>query len=245
MTDLYFDASQAGVAGDMLLSSLVSLGADPISIEQRLSPLSDDLPIKLQFSPVSRCGVAALHFSLVEPYPEFRHHSYVDIIKLIQDAQFTSFVSHLAMAIFTVIGEAEAKIHQVPIEEVHFHEVGAIDSIVDVIGVALALEQLKIDHIYSSYLALGYGNLDCSHGRYPVPAPATLEILQSVPVLGGQVPFELTTPTGAAILKVLVQSYTQGLPSMHIEKIGYGAGTRDIPNIPNVLRAIQGRFNGA
>lgn len=146
-----------------------------------------------------------------------------------------------AQAIFQRIGEAESKIHGIPIETVHFHEVGAIDSIVDIVGACIAFEALNIDRIISSPLHVGSGTFKCQHGTYPVPGPATAELLKGVPIYSKDIQGELVTPTGAAIISTLAESYGQ-TPAMKIEKIGYGAGTREYPKFPNVLRAILGQL---
>lgn len=141
---------------------------------------------------------------------------------------------------FAKIGEAEAKIHNMPLERVHFHEVGAIDSIVDIIGVALALDSLQVDKIVASPIPLGSGSVKCDHGIYPVPAPATLEIMKGLPIAASMIEKELTTPTGAGIVAAVANEFSTGMPAMIVESIGYGAGTRDLPQHPNVLRVIIG-----
>ena len=143
------------------------------------------------------------------------------------------------MTIFQRIGEAESKIHGIPIETVHFHEVGAVDSIVDIIGACIGLEALKIEQIISAPLHVGSGTFTCAHGTYPVPGPATAELLTGVPSYSKDIEGELVTPTGAAIISTLAASYGN-LPAMKIERVGYGAGTRTYPKFPNVLRAIIG-----
>jgi uncharacterized protein (DUF111 family) len=144
------------------------------------------------------------------------------------------------MNIFSRVAVAEAKVHGKPIEDIHFHEVGALDSIVDIIGAAICVKYLKVDKILSAPVELGGGFVRCEHGKIPVPAPATLEILKGIPIKTGIIPFETTTPTGAAILAELVDEFTV-LKNFKIEKIGYGVGTRD-PEIPNVLRVLLGEM---
>jgi len=243
MSELFIDATHAGVAGDMLLSALVSLGADPQKIESALAPLSATVPIQLSFQKVNRAGVSALHFALKEPFPEFKHHNYGHLKKLFSSLSLSPKTEALALEILRVIGEAEAKIHHIPLEKVHFHEVGAIDSVVDILGVSLALEQINPKRITCSTITLGFGSVHCSHGLYPVPAPATLEILEGLSIGSGPQPYEMTTPTGAAILKVICEQTGAVLPEMVLTKIGYGAGTRDIKNHPNVLRMMLGEVN--
>jgi uncharacterized protein (TIGR00299 family) protein len=167
------------------------------------------------------------------------HRSYKEIVKLIKSAEFSERVEGDAIAIFKKIGEAEGKIHGVALEDVHFHEVGAVDSIIDIVGVAILLEQLQIDSIKSSAIPVGSGKIHIDHGIYPVPAPATLEILRGIPIAGSDVKGELATPTGAAIVAVLAEVFCT-LPSMKVQSIGYGAGTKSFPTHPNVLRVIIG-----
>ncbi|MDQ3011264.1 MAG: nickel pincer cofactor biosynthesis protein LarC [Acidobacteriota bacterium] len=167
------------------------------------------------------------------------HRSLSTIKQMISASALSATVKERAQAIFQRIGEAESKIHGIPIETVHFHEVGAIDSIVDIIGACVGLEALKIKQIISSPLHVGSGTFNCAHGTYPVPGPATAEILKGVPIYAKEIEGELVTPTGAAIIATLTHSYGN-LPAMRVERVGYGAGTRTYPKFPNVLRAIIG-----
>ncbi len=167
------------------------------------------------------------------------HRSLSTIKHLIESSTLSDKVKQNALAIFQRIGEAEAKIHGMDIESVHFHEVGAVDSIVDIIGTCIGLEALGIEKIIASPLHVGYGTFTCAHGTYPIPGPAATEILRGVPVYAKDIEGELVTPTGAAIVAVLAQEFSQ-LPPMQIEKIGYGAGTRKYEKFPNVLRAVIG-----
>ncbi len=175
------------------------------------------------------------------------HHSHralSDIKRLIEAAALSDQVKQRAQAIFQRIGEAEAKIHNLPIEQIHFHEVGAIDSIVDIIGACIGLEALGIERIIASPLHVGSGTFKCAHGTYPVPGPATMELLKGVPIYSGEIKGELVTPTGAAIIATLAAAYGP-LPLMRVEKIGYGGGTRKYPGFPNVLRAVIGEVETA
>ena len=176
--------------------------------------------------------------------PQSDHRSLSTIKKLITDSALSAQVKARAHAIFQRIGEAESKIHGIPIEAVHFHEVGAIDSIVDIVGACIGLEALKIEKIISSPLHVGFGTFNCAHGTYPVPGPATTEILIGVPVYSKDIAGELVTPSGAAIVATLAASFGN-LPAMKVEGIGYGAGTRTYPKFPNVLRAIIGELEEA
>ena len=238
MKILYLDLF-SGIAGDMTLSALVDLGADPALIMEQAKLLGIG-EFRLQFNPVIKQGVSGLHLTLLEPHPHLHHASFKTIQALIEGAGLSSKVSDHALAIFKLIAIAEGKIHNQAIEKVHFHEVGAADSLLDILGVCLALEQLQPDLILASPVELGHGSLTCQHGVYPVPAPAALEILKGVPVRGGSQAHELTTPTGAAIIKHFVTEFSAGMPAMKVEKIGYGAGTLDLNDRPNILRAIWG-----
>lgn len=167
------------------------------------------------------------------------HRSYQDIVGLIKNAGFTDQVRDTALKIFRKIGEAEGLIHGIPLERVHFHEVGAVDSIIDIIGAAILIHQLEIDVVKASPIPVGTGRIHIDHGIYPVPAPATLEILKGVPIEQSDIRFELTTPTGAAIIAVLAEEFCT-IPSVKVTSIGYGAGTKTFKNHPNVLRVIIG-----
>ncbi|PLS03067.1 LarC family nickel insertion protein, partial [Neobacillus cucumis] len=174
-----------------------------------------------------------------EHHHHHEHRSYKDIIQLIEAADLDNPVKETSLKIFKRIGEAEGLIHGIPLEKVHFHEVGAIDSIIDIIGAAILIHQLKIDVVKSSPIPVGTGRIHIDHGIYPVPAPATLEILKGVPIEKSDIRAELTTPTGAAIIAVLAEEFGP-IPSMKVSSIGYGAGTKTFKQHPNVLRAIIG-----
>jgi pyridinium-3,5-bisthiocarboxylic acid mononucleotide nickel chelatase len=168
------------------------------------------------------------------------HRRYKKIAEMIEAAELAPRVAARAQAVFEKIAVAEAKIHNVPVETVHFHEVGALDSIVDVVGIALALEELEIDQLYAGPVPTGNGYVRCDHGLYPVPAPATMEMLKGIPLRRTDIQKELTTPTGAGVAAALVREFGP-LPAMTVEAIGYGAGTRDLPDQPNILRVLIGR----
>ena len=167
------------------------------------------------------------------------HRSYKDIVNLIKGAKFSEPVEETALKIFRKIGEAEGRIHGMPLEDVHFHEVGAVDSIIDIVGTAILLHQMEIDLVISAPVPVGSGKIRIDHGIYPVPAPATLEILRGVPIAASELRAELTTPTGAAIIAVLAEEFGN-MPTLKVDAIGYGAGTKTFPEHPNVLRTIVG-----
>ncbi|MCZ8522787.1 MULTISPECIES: LarC family nickel insertion protein [Paenibacillus] len=238
---LYLDCF-SGISGDMTLGALVDAGADRNYIEEELRRIQIE-PFTLEWKRVNKRGISALKMDvLLDPHtPPKYHRHYSDIVRMIESAGFNERVVKLSLAIFGKIGVAEAKIHNIPIEKVHFHEVGAIDSIVDVIGTALAIDSLGIEKILSSAVPLGSGTVNCDHGIYPVPAPATLEMMKGLPILPTSYALEMTTPTGAGIVAGLVDEFAKSLPPMIVETIGYGAGTRDLPNQPNVLRVVVGQ----
>ncbi|MBF0812611.1 nickel pincer cofactor biosynthesis protein LarC [Staphylococcus sp. mip270_02] len=231
---IYLDC-HAGIAGDMLLSALVDLGADINYIEKHLN----DLPLnkfKLNFSSQNKQGIQATSLS-IDFEPAHHHRKAQDIFLMINESTLPDRVKERSIHVFDVIAHAEAKIHGMSVENVHFHEVGAMDSIIDIIGSCLALENLDIDTILSSPIPTGHGKINIAHGIYPVPAPATAEILKGIPLAAFDVASELTTPTGAGFIKALV-SEIGTLPSVTISNIGYGCGSKDF-DFPNILRAIQ------
>jgi len=167
------------------------------------------------------------------------HRSYKDIVKMIEQSELAPEVKETSLKVFRKIGEAEGLIHGLPLDKVHFHEVGAVDSIIDIVGAAILLHQLEVSTIKSSSVPVGTGKINIDHGIYPVPAPATLEILKGVPIEQSDIRFELTTPTGAGIVSVLTEEFCS-FPSMKVTTIGYGAGTKTFKDRPNVLRVIIG-----
>ncbi|WNC13974.1 LarC family nickel insertion protein [Brevibacillus brevis] len=245
----------SGISGDMLLAALVDAGADRSRIEDQLRKLPG-LHFRLEWRTVVKTGVTALKLDVIDETPapaqplkplkvigqhDHAHRAYKDIVEMIEAAELAPRVTARALAIFEKIAVAEAKIHGVPVETVHFHEVGALDSIVDVVGIALGLEDLGIDQLYCGPVPTGNGYVRCDHGLYPVPAPATMEMLVGIPLRRTTVEKELTTPTGAGVAAALVREFGP-LPAMTVDAIGYGAGTRDLPDQPNVLRLLAGRL---
>ncbi|WP_337102172.1 LarC family nickel insertion protein [Paenibacillus sp. YIM B09110] len=180
------------------------------------------------------------HSDHVHHHHHHEHRAYKDIVRLIEDSALDDKVKQTAFAIFRKIGEAEGKIHGIPLEYVHFHEVGAVDSIVDIVGAAILIHQLQITKVVCSAIPVGIGKIRIDHGIYPVPAPATLEMLKGIPIEQSMIRTELTTPTGAAIAAVLAESFGP-LPSLSVEAVGYGAGTKNFQEQPNVLRVMIGQ----
>ncbi|MFC4386342.1 LarC family nickel insertion protein [Gracilibacillus marinus] len=168
------------------------------------------------------------------------HRTYKDIVSMINESELSNKTKEMALEMFKGIGQAEAKIHGQSLDDVHFHEVGAIDSIIDIVSVAILIDKLEIEKVIASHIPVGSGHIHIDHGTYPVPAPATLEILKGVPIKKSSLKGELTTPTGAAIIKVLVKEFSLGMPDLIVSEIGYGAGTKTFKEHPNVLRAVIG-----
>jgi uncharacterized protein (TIGR00299 family) protein len=243
MRILYLDCF-SGISGDMTVAALVDAGADKLYIEDELGRIKLE-PYSLEWKRVMKRGISSQKFDvLLDPnHPPKHHRHYSEIVKVIRGAGFNERVTALSLAIFEKIGMAEAKIHGITMENVHFHEVGAIDSIVDIVGVALAIDSLQVEKIYASPVPLGSGTIHIDHGIYPVPAPATLEMMRGVPIASTNYALELTTPTGAGIISGIVDEFSKSFPPMIVDAIGYGAGTRDLPNQPNVLRVVIGKID--
>jgi len=229
-----------GIAGDMFLAAAIDLGVSPEELRQRLGSL--DLPAwKLSAARAVRHAITGTHVDVEVQGTASPGggRKLSEIRSLIQSAPgFSARVREGALAVFDLIGRVEAKIHGLSLEEVHFHEVGAVDSIVDICGAAVALEMLGDPEMYSAPPPLGSGTVQTNHGNLPIPAPATLAILTETPVRFEGVG-ELTTPTGAALLKTLGQ--VRSPPEFLLERVGYGVGTRELADRPNVLRASLGR----
>ena len=236
MRTLYFDCF-AGVSGDMTLGALVSAGADERELTERLRLLGLS-GYEISFERVDRSGISAVRAHVNAP-PEHHHRHLSDILKMIDGSELSAGVKTRAARIFQRLGEAEARVHDVPVERIHFHEVGAVDSIVDVVGACIGFELLGVERFFSSALHVGSGTVEMEHGRFPVPPPAVAELLRDAPIYSTEIKGELVTPTGAAIVSTLCESYG-GMPSMRIAATGYGAGKRVYEKFPNALRVMLG-----
>lgn len=236
MKTLYFDCF-AGASGDMILGAMVAAGVDPQILRQQLS-LLDLAGYNVEFETVDRSGIGAT-YAKVETKHEHAHRHLRDILKIISDSRLSDGVKARATKIFTRLGEAEAHVHNVPLEKVHFHEVGALDAIIDVVGAAICFELLQIERFVSSPLHVGSGHVDMEHGRFPVPPPAVAELLKGVPFYSTDITGELLTPTGAAIITTVCTEFGP-IPPLRLERTGYGAGTRTYEKFPNVLRILVG-----
>jgi uncharacterized protein (TIGR00299 family) protein len=228
----YFDCP-SGISGDMVLGAILDAGLELDTLRQALDGLHLS-GYEIEARKVMRGGLAG---TLVEVHTqEDVERKLKDVLAIVEGSAVPQEVKTTARAIFTRLAEVEARIHDTSVEDIHFHEVGGLDAIVDVVGSLLGLRLLRVEGVYASALPLGRGFVRCAHGLLPVPAPATLELLKGVPVYGLDVEAELVTPTGAAIVTALAHSFGPP-PSMRVERVGYGAGQRELP-IPNLLRLI-------
>ena len=250
MQILYYDCF-CGISGDMNLAALIDLGVPKEYLVQELSKLNLNSEYKLIIDNSTKLGITGTrvnvnlkehnhsHEGHVHNH-EHHHRNLKDIEEIINSSDLSDKVKKLSLDMFMKVAEAEAKVHGKSLYEVHFHEVGAADSIVDLVGAAICLDYLDVDKIIASPVQVGGGFVKCAHGLMPVPAPATSEILKNIPINTGIVQFETTTPTGAAILAANVNEFTQKI-DFSIKKVGYGIGHRDL-EIPNVLRVYLGEF---
>ncbi len=236
MKTLFFDCF-AGASGNMILGALVALGASREKLVEQLNLLNIS-DFEIEFSNVDRSGISAIHADVKVPHEHAHRHLHT-IEKIIDDSLLDEKIKTRAISIFTKLAEAEAKIHGIDINKVHFHEVGAMDAIIDVVGACICFEMLGIEKFACSKIHVGSGFAKMAHGKFPVPPPAVAELLQNVPVYSTEIESELITPTGAAIITAVCEDFGQ-IPEMRIEKTAYGAGTREYKGFPNVLRLILG-----
>ncbi len=235
MRAVHFDCF-SGISGDMTLGALIDAGVDAEAIRAAVASLG--LPIALKVEKIRKGGFAATYVRVEAP-DEHKHRHLHHVEEILNRGSLTAKQRELALRIFRRVAEAEAVVHGLPVEKVHFHEVGALDSIADIAGSAVALDLLGAERFTSRPVPTGCGTVKCAHGLMPVPAPGTAELLKGVPLAPSTIEAELTTPTGAAILTAVVQQWTAS-PAMTIEHVGHGAGTRDFPEQPNILRVFVG-----
>ena len=252
-THLHLDCP-SGISGDMFCASLLDLGIPLDLFEKAVASLHLPEKIVLKTERALRGGLAGTRFLVETPDDHAHHHhhhdehshnhgrSWAQIQNLLKKSKLDAKVRDSALAMFQRVAEAEAKLHGVPVDTVHFHEVGAIDSIVDLVCAAAGIHHLKLREITASTPVDGTGTIQCAHGKFPLPAPATAEILRGIPIRQLDVPYEITTPTGAAILAHFVKKFGV-LESFTADLIGYGLGTRDLSDRPNVLRAFLGHLS--
>lgn len=250
MTILYFDCF-AGAAGDMILGALLDLGVPIEALRKALGSLAVE-GYTVEADRIVKGGISAVKFRVHEhalagasgAAPAHPHHHLDDIRAAIDRSALSVAGKARAQAMFTRLAAAEAAIHGTRIERVHLHEVGALDSIVDIVGCVFALEHLGVDRVVVSPMNVGGGMVRSAHGVFPVPAPATLRLLGAAPIYSSGVQMEMLTPTGALVLTEFASSYG-ALPPMRVDRVGYGAGDRDLPETPNVVRAVLGTSDEA
>ena len=234
----YFDCF-SGISGDMILGALIDAGLDLKELDLELRKLKIS-GFKLKAEKTEKLGISGTKFKVdVTEHHVERHLK--DMIEIVDQSELSDDVKILSKKIFKELATVEAKIHNKNIEEIHFHEVGGLDSVIDVIGSLIGIKKLGIEGVHSSKVHVGTGFVECEHGTIPVPAPATLELLKEIPIYSEGIRAELVTPTGACILKTLSKSFGV-MPEMKMKKIGYGAGSRDL-EIPNLLRVYIGETN--
>jgi pyridinium-3,5-bisthiocarboxylic acid mononucleotide nickel chelatase len=237
MKTLYFDCF-AGISGDMTLGALVAAGVDARALVAEIDRLGVS-GYEIDFERVDRSGISAVRAVVRLTAEEKRHRHLADIHEIIAASRLGQSVGERAARIFTRLAEAEARVHNQPVEKIHFHEVGAVDAIVDVVGACIGFELLGVERFVCSPLHVGSGMVEMAHGRFPVPPPAVAELLRDAPVYSTEVTGELVTPTGAAIVSTLCEEFGP-LPRMRVGQTGYGAGSRDYRRFPNVLRLLVG-----
>jgi uncharacterized protein (TIGR00299 family) protein len=226
----------SGISGDMTLAALIDAGVDAAAIAGTIASLG--LPVRLEVEKVRKGGFAATAVR-VEAAEESGHRFLPEVEEILGRGSLTPRQRELALRIFRRLAEAEAAVHGLPMERVHFHEVGALDSIADIAGAAVGLDLLGAERVTSRSVPTGSGMVKCAHGLMPIPAPGTAELLRGVPLAPSPIKAELTTPTGAAILTTLVQEWVEA-PAMTVERIGHGAGRREFEEQPNLLRLFVG-----
>ena len=234
----YFDCF-SGISGDMILGALIDLGMDINFLKKELKKIKID-KYTIQAKKILKKKNKAVKVDVIAKSEENKSRALSDIINLIGNSRLDEDVKEKSRKIFYRLGKAESKIHGVSINKIHFHEVGAVDAIIDIVGAVIGIKKLKIEKIYSSSLNVGKGFIKSEHGLLPIPAPATAELLKGIPVYNNKIEKELVTPTGAAIITTLADGFDD-MPEIKIENIGYGAGTFDLEQ-PNVLRIFLGKI---
>lgn len=240
MKTIYLDCF-AGISGNMMLGALLHAGVPEELLRQQLATLPIE-GYEILVSKIVKNGIEAVYVDVKLTHHHHHHRHLADIFQIIEQSNLTAKVKQDSKKIFLLLAEAEAKVHGTTVEKIHFHEVGAVDAIIDIVGTAFGLDYLEIEAIYTSKLQVGSGFVECCHGLMPIPAPATAELLKAIPYYNGDITSELVTPTGAAIIAALGTSYGK-MPENFISKtISYGAGTWDL-QIPNVLRMHVGEIH--
>jgi len=238
-TALYFDM-MAGISGDMCLGAFVDLGMDVQALDDILGRLPVASEFSLEVTEKRRNGMKATDVAVHTHEGGHHHRTMSDIRRMLEEAGLPARTKETALRAFTILAEAEARVHGTAPDEVHFHEAGAVDSIVDLVGCAFAMEYFDVDACWSSPFMLGTGTVTCAHGTLPVPVPAVLELVRGCPAVFSGIPTELTTPTGAAFIRAVVESPGEPPPEFTISSTGLGAGKKDTGSVPNMLRLIAG-----
>jgi len=238
MKIVYFDCF-SGIAGDMTLGALLDLGIPFDLFKKELNNLFLS-GFQIEIKRVTRNHISAqdVYINVTDTQP---HRSFADIQSIIENSNLSNKIKEQSLNIFKKLAKAEGNIHHVPYKKIHFHEVGAVDSIIDIVGSIILLNYYKIEKIYASPLPLGKGFVDCAHGKLPIPAPATLELVKNIPVYQTKRQQELVTPTGAAIITTIAETFGE-MPQMKINRIGYGAGKTQ-STFPNLLRIYLGKLD--
>ncbi|MBI2558406.1 nickel pincer cofactor biosynthesis protein LarC [Candidatus Woesearchaeota archaeon] len=239
MKSAYFDCF-SGISGDMIIGALIDLGLDLNYLKNELKKLNLG-NYEIESEKIMKKGIDATKFNVIEKSRRHnKERNLSEIREIVDSSRLSNGIKNTIKKIFNKIAVAEAKIHNKSIDKIHFHEVGAVDAIIDIAGAAIGFKKLGINSIYCSKLNVGTGFVEFSHGKWPVPAPATAEILKSVPIYHNNIEAELVTPTGAAIITNFASKFGE-MPSMKVEKIGYGAGSKELEQ-PNVLRVFIGEI---
>ena len=237
MNVAYFDCF-SGICGDMILGALIDLGLDCNHLKKELEKLGIS-GYKIDVKKVEKNHITGTDVCII--VKEKQHHrSLTDINNLIDNSKLDSEIKEISKEIFQRLAKAESKVHNIEVDRVHFHEVGAIDSIIDIVGTVIGIKKLQIKNVFCSQLPLGKGLTSCSHGMIPIPSPATVEILKGIPVYSANIKHELVTPTGAAIIATLTKHFGD-MPVMNIKKVGYGTGKIEMKH-PNMLRVFLGEL---
>ena len=237
MTRVAYLDCLAGISGDMLLGALIDVGWP----EQNLRALISKLKlgdVQLKVDRVSKRGIAATQVSILSPHHQ-PHRGLNDLSAIVMQAELPGAIQEVAISALRLLAEAESQVHGVPVERIHFHEVGAVDTIVDIVGALVGITELNIDEVHCSALPWSRGTVKTEHGILPVPPPAVALLLRDVPVVGADIEGETVTPTGATLARTLAKQFGT-MPKMRVERVGYGAGQRDWPDRPNVLRLTIG-----
>ena len=241
MTRIGYLDCPAGISGDMLLGALIDVGWPEQKLRELISKLKlGDVQLKVER--VSKRGIAATQVNILSS-PHQPHRGLHDLSSIVMQADLPSLIQQRAISALQLLAEAESQVHGVPVDRIHFHEVGAVDTIVDIVGAIVGFEELNIASVHCSALPWSRGTIKTEHGILPVPPPAVALLLRDVPVVGADIEGETVTPTGATLARTLAKQFGT-MPSMRVERVGYGAGQRDWPDRPNVLRLTIGESAG-